>query len=144
MRFTFRKSVSVAAILAASAAFSVPAMAQTAETGKPAVPSKAGTERQPMAAPGAMNKGPATTADPSAMPSGGGAAPAAGAGTAIPSKAGSERQPTAVDGSMNKPGMKGMSAEDKKTARAERKAERKAKRPVDQGTTNDRKATGTN
>ncbi len=132
MRSLFKQSVSVAAILAASAAFSTSAFAQANQTGSPAVPSKAGSERQPAAAPGAMNKGPATTADPSAMPSGG-AAPMTGSGTAIPSKAGSERQPTAVDGSMNKPSMKGMSAEEKKAARAERKAERKAKRPASGG-----------
>jgi hypothetical protein len=141
MRSMFKQSVSVAAILAASAAFSVSAIAQTAATGNAAVPSKAGTERQPQAAPAAQDKGAATQP---AMPAQSmGTAPAAGSGTAIPSKAGSERQPTAVDGSMNKPSMKGMSAEEKKAARAERKAERKAKRPTDAGTTMERKAEGT-
>jgi hypothetical protein len=132
MRSMFKKSVSVAALLAASAAFSVSAIAQTAATGNPAVPSKAGSERQPQAAPAAQDKGAA--AQP-AMPSQSmGTPPATGAGTAIPSKAGSERQPPgAVGGAMEKPSMKGMSAEEKKAARAERRAERKAKRETSGG-----------
>jgi hypothetical protein len=151
MRVTLKRSVSVAAFLAATAAFSVSAIAQTSanpQTGAPAtgagtaIPSKAGTERQPMAAPGAKSTGPGETSTPS---TGAPMAPTAGAGTAIPSKAGSERQPTAVDGSNAKSGMMSKSREDRKAARAQRKAERAANRPAasDTGTTAERSATGT-
>ena len=143
------QSTSLIAVAALAASLSFGALAQTSPpaTGAgTAIPSKAGTERQPNvnANPNAKDTGANSTMNPSATPSGQSMPPKAGAGTAIPSKAGSERQPTAVDGEAGKPMMKGTNSTDRKAMREERRAERKAKRPTDAGTTNDRKATGTN